>query len=487
VNDWSELVAGALVGTDRRGVAEPGDVLDRAAAWSVYRRAGWRPGRDLPAPRPAPPETGPVVSDAAAERLAGFLDPMSRLDSETRAALATEWLTAVVDRGLRAPAPLLPELLEAGRRDAALRPLILAVGGARATWLAAQRPEWTYLTRVGEEAGPADPATWWEGTTGQRVRYLTALRRSDPEAGRALLAGEWAALAPDERQSLLGALAVGLEPPDEDLLEAALDDRRAQVRARAADLLAALPGSRYAARMVARARAGLAVVGDRLVVSAPEVCGPDLRRDGIVARPPTGTGERAWWLRQILACTPLHALPEPDPARFLALRVSDGWAEPVRAGVAEAAARQRDHAWAAALLDELEGPDAARSLVEPLYQALHPDEAVRRAVAALSAEPVERTGRLVESLLPHCRPPWPDDLAAATLAAFARGARPWFPLRRVAHLAGLRAPTAFAGPAAALAERLAAAGPDGPADRARAGQQVATMLRLRHEMIQELT
>ena len=56
----------------------------------------------------------------------------------------------------------------------------------------------------------------------------------------------------------------------------------------------------------------------RIDVDPPAACDRAMRRDGIAPRPPAGTGERAWWLEEILARTPLRVWP--DPEAFLARR-----------------------------------------------------------------------------------------------------------------------------------------------------------------------
>ncbi len=94
--NWSEVVAAALVGTDRRPA--PGGavgLLDTAAALGLRRRAGVDAAHDVALPQPAPPDQAQLASAAATARLAGLLDPFTSIDgrgAETRLELVDEWL-----------------------------------------------------------------------------------------------------------------------------------------------------------------------------------------------------------------------------------------------------------------------------------------------------------------------------------------------------------------------------------------------------------
>jgi hypothetical protein len=493
VSAWAELVAAALVGTDRRPLPDAADpataVLDRAAAWGVYRRAGAPPVRGLTPPRPAPADARPLVGPAAAARLAGLLAAV--WEGAGRMSLVAEWLSVADERGRRVPPELLPDLLDTGRRHPDLRSLIVAAGGPRAVWLAEQSPEWTYAVALssGRDAADRDPTAWREGTTAQRFRHLAAVRRDDAAAGLTLLAEEWPTLGPDERTQLLPGLRTGLGPADEEFLEAALDDRRREVRAVAADLLGALPGSAYNRRMADRVRACLRREGATLAVRPPSECDAAMSRDGIVARPPAGVGARAWWLEQVLARAPLDALTDLTPELVATASTVDDWTWTTYRGLARAAAARRDHAWAAALVDRLaERTDARdRHLVDALHGALARDELVGRATAAVAAEPGPEALRRLESLLAHVRPPWPDELAVAGLRWIDMAARG--PLGNRLHgLCGLAATglaPRHAGPARAMADRLKAEAPSAPAGFAL--ERLAVTLGVRHDMIEELT
>ena len=476
MNQWNELLAAALVGTDRRPGIAAGTLLDRAAAWSVYRRAGLRPVEGLTTPAPAPAEHDPVVRTAATHRLAILADPDIFGDATIRLALLAEWLTEAARRGWRAPPELLPDLLDVGRRQRELRPLIVAAGGTRLSWLAQQNPEWTYIVSDVDSAASGD-SHWDEGTRGQRIAHLTALRRTEPAAGRALLTEEWSALPSEERAELLPRLAVGLGSDDEELLEAALDDRRREVRTVAIDLLNALSDSAFNARMAARARACITIRDGVIAVEPPAECDADMRRDGVIAKPPAGIGERAWWLEQELARAPLSTWGDPG---FLRHSIEEGWDVVVLRGLARAASIQHDSAWADALLDRIDLA-ASPAIVAQLYPALGPAELVKRAIEAMRDE-TAKLGKLIEYVLEHCPAPWSTDLATTVLAgleAHAKHRRMPYDLYRVSRIAALRMPPAFAAVAAAVAQRTDSRGIG-------VFERLAEILQLRHEMIQEL-
>ena len=368
---WPAAVNVALLGTDRmplvvpaadgslgvacsamvRAETDPSAALLRvAAAASAYRRCGWMPAvsADL-LPPPCPPDTHPTCPPAAAALL-------RRILNDEHASLLGEWLALAARRGVRAPADALPELLDLGRREPRLRPLILGAGGTRATWLAGQNEDWSFAT-----AGTNPDAleeTWETGTGPARLAALQQLRMLDPERARAALEKTWAQENPDERRGFVAALAHGLSPADEPFLERALDDRRKEVRQRAASLLATLPTSALVARMVARAKALLSfgksglLHRPRIDVTLPTAADASLVRDGVDTKPPIGIGERAWWLARILAAVPPSTWTSAwsiEPKALLRAIEGHEWREPLIAGWLMSSAQHRDVAWASAL------------------------------------------------------------------------------------------------------------------------------------------
>ena len=273
--------------------------------------------------------------------------------------LLVEWLTAVVARGRRAPAHLLPGLLDRTRRvspaDPELRRLAAQAGGSRARWLAGLNPDWTFVTA---HTLPGDDA-WRLGDAGQRRGYLAALRGRDPDAARELIAASWDA-AGRERVMFLSVLADGLSLADEPLLEAALDDRAAEICGWAAYLLARLPGSALGHRMAERARGCLrlarGISGTHLVANPLAECDADMRRDGITPGQGAGRAQlasQAHLLLEVIARTPLDTWTgEFGRSAEQILAVPAGrWAPVLFTGWSRAAMAQRDQEWMAALIN----------------------------------------------------------------------------------------------------------------------------------------
>ncbi|GGO83424.1 DUF5691 domain-containing protein [Wenjunlia tyrosinilytica] len=380
---WEELVTTALLGTERRAAPaaagaddQAAALLDLAAVGTVRRRAGLRPAEAQALPEQAPRDPRPPLPTAARRRLALLLSDRtgagsggSRGSAPNLGELLPQWLHAARGHGYRAPAALLPALLDAARGRSDLRRDALALAGPRGLWLAGLNPDWKFALRAGpaavaspeggggENSGDAERRLWEEGLFAERVGLIARLRARDARAALNLLRSTWADERAEDRLLFLDSLREGLDPDDEPFLEEALADRSKNVRATAAELLSCLPGSALAARMAARARACVALEpvggGHRIVVEAPYECDAEMQRDGIAPKPPTGRGERAWWLGQLVEASPLSLWTERfsrSPEEIVALAVTDDWRGDLHAAWSRAAVRQRDALWARALL-----------------------------------------------------------------------------------------------------------------------------------------
>ncbi|WP_449066282.1 DUF5691 domain-containing protein [Planomonospora algeriensis] len=319
-----------------------------------------------------------------------------------------------------------------------------------------------------QEAGAAGPRPeeWELGTPGDRRAHLAALRAADPAAARELLAATWEKETPEDRAAFLETFADGLGSGDEPFLEAALDDRRREVRNQAADLLTRLPDSRLARRMTERAARCLTAADRRILVHPPQECDAAMERDGIRARPPHGTGARSWWLQQLVARTPLEAWPAllgRPPGELVRAKIPD-WKREVMAGWVRATVLQCDSEWAR----ELFAWDPLADLLAVL---------TRQEQEAVATDFVRRhglDGQLI-MVLGGAAAPWGPALTRAVLQKILdlSGTQPWN-LGELVRLAGERADPALHG----LAERFSLEPPI---------QEVAALLRFRDDMLKELT
>ncbi|MGW6582480.1 DUF5691 domain-containing protein [Streptomyces globisporus] len=460
---WEELVTSALLGTDRRPPAPrggpvpadaPAALLDAAALHTVRRRAGLLPAVPEARPEPAAPDPRPALPEAARHRLAHLLADRSAPSGGGRRGAAPDltelipqWLAIANRQGFRAPAALLPPLLDAARARTDLRPQTLAFAGPRGMWLAGLNPDWKFALRGSASGAPqpdlTDPGAvarlWEEGLFAERVALLDAVRAQDPPAALALLATTWPAERAEDRLMFLDSLRSGLGGADEPFLEQALSDRSRNVRATAAELLSALPESALAGRMAARALS--CVHPDRtgdvasIAVEAPHECDADMQRDGVMAVPPTGRGERSWWLGQLVEATPLGVWEERFGGRpaeeIVALPVADDWADELHTAWCRAAVRQRNPRWSRALLGRPSEPVAngtgTASIAERSKLLASLDEGER---ASWVAEFIAAHG-LSEAfqLLGVCTVPWAGPLGRAVVDALdiARdgGSYPW--------------------------------------------------------------
>ena len=429
MREWDELVAGALLGTERRpsttsavtvagrpvAVVQTDDpqagFLATAAILGQWRRAGWiAPASPVPLPEPAPEETLPPCTPRAAYLLQTIL--------EFRSDLLSDWLGAASRAGRAAPPESLPDLFDLMKTRRELRPLMQSVLGARGRWLARMNPEWSALTAAD------DPREEWEtGPRDRRALALRQLREQYAASARALLETSWQTEPPEERARFLAELETGLGPQDEPFLEQALDDKRKEVRTIAARLLSLLPSSALAGRMRERllqtVRLEKRFLGTKFEVTPPAECDKAMLRDGIELKAPASigkVGERAWWLRQLAGACPPSTLPKAlgvSASDLLGLAKKTEWSDALIQGWAAAAGTFRDREWALLLLDLQYPPDVLEGLSRAIPSAELQSIAVSR-IRALRGRIYNDS--LLEFALTRAGGPWSLELGREVLA-----------------------------------------------------------------------
>ncbi len=313
------IVTTALVGTARQENADivtgtPVDTLVstlsageferqlllQAGAWAIYRQAGRMTEHIEEVPESAPDESLPACSLAVSVLL-------HRLLLGEHKNLLPEALEYLRMESLRIPFELLPLALAV--RTKSLQSAVFPVLGERGMWLSQFNPEWAWVKNFLPASANALPyeaeITWHEGTTGQRCEVLRRLRAIDPTLAREWLEAAWMQEKAEVRLELLRTLEVGLSEEDEPFLEKVLDDRAASVNAEVPPLLARIPASAFARRMLGRADAIVTNLQGKLRLKLPTTFDKAWQRDGIIEKPQASLDERSWWLIQILAYIPL--------------------------------------------------------------------------------------------------------------------------------------------------------------------------------------
>ncbi|WP_227980314.1 SWIM zinc finger family protein [Nocardia spumae] len=421
VSSSAMVVPVALLGTARRTL-DPGTlapavaetsraadpehtVLNAVALQELYHRGGAEPARVEPL-APAAPDDRRVLSPAAAHRLHQLLTDGSPM--------LAEWFEAALPGDPRAPDAFCAELLDQARTQTALRDSLLRLAGPRGRWLAALHPRWRPLLRAGDE----DPQVWTHGHPAERRSWLAALRSRDAAAAREALTETWSREPARGRAELLAVLAAGVGADDESLLESALDDPRGDVRRTAADLLARLPNSAFAARMRARAADWITVRSGALAADLPPELDDSARRDGltdrldpVAYRRDGGADVDAERIRRLMAATPLNHWESlcGSAAAATGLRLPDDILGPICAGWSEAALAQRDSRWAGPLFEVLSTTPtlgADPRLRQELFAVLPLEQRVRYLCGLDSSWLAE-----LELLVPALPRPWPQPLA----------------------------------------------------------------------------
>jgi Family of unknown function (DUF5691) len=361
---WQEVVKVALVGTERQALKvippdnklgeilscldssdKEGSLLSAAGAIALYQRAGKISLSDKP-PNPEPCESEELLDCSLLSR-----QHLALMLHGKHAQLLPEWLTEAAAARKRVPSEYLPHLLTLGQKQSHFRGAILPVLGKRGYWLAKQNPDWNYVNReITDKA-------WQIGNKEARRVLLQRLREQDPDKAREQLKKTWKKESAEERASLLAALEINLSMNDEPFLEAALDDKRKQVRDVTAKLLSKLPESRLCQRMIERVRPLITFNHNSLQVTLPSTCDRQMIRDGIdQSRYSSTLGEKASLLLQMLCCVPPSFWCntwDKTPKQLMQAVDGSEWEKMLLEAWATAALKSQDSVWAEVLLSHV--------------------------------------------------------------------------------------------------------------------------------------
>jgi hypothetical protein len=378
--EWQQLVKSAVLGSERspahavaaesesqlgnllaqvKPASREAGLLSAAAIVSTYQRCG------LLLEAGAQPSLAPCEADVLPRCPATAISYLRRILGGEYLFLLPEFLIALQVAGRRLPEELLPELFDSvkqgfAKSDPQARTAVSAVIGRRGHWLANLNPEWSF---IGASIAPAD---WETSTRASRIELLRRLRQENPEQARTLVLSTWNTDAPEDRIAFIEEFEHGLSQQDEAFLEAALDDRRKEVRQRAAEMLMRIRESalvhrlwqRLAPRVRLEKASGLKLkklLGKPAIeVELPERWEDSMQHDGIEEKPPQGIGEKAWWIQQMARAVPpeyWESHLQLTPERCVAAFAQSEFGDALLPAIAESVLRHRNPLWAKPLLE----------------------------------------------------------------------------------------------------------------------------------------
>ncbi|BAY85857.1 hypothetical protein NIES267_53630 [Calothrix parasitica NIES-267] len=358
---WQDLVKTSVIGTQRQKLKiasqdnqlgevlsgldtsdKEGCLLSAAGTIYLYRKAGQAAAIDSKKTlNTCDLDDLPYCSQVSGEHLGMMLS-----GGDSRA--LPEWLKLLAETKKVVLPKYLPELLAFGKRNNHLRKDILPILGKRGIWLAAQNPDWNYVS------GENTDKIWKNGSLEARKKLLQELRQSEPKKGREQLQNIWSKERAQERSSLLEALEVSVNVDDEPFLKDALDDRSKLVRDVAARLLAQIPESKLVKRMIERVRPLLSLDSKGIEVELPKKCTLEMTQDGIdESKYIPSLGEKASLLLQMLGCVPPSIWSnewKKKPIELIKIIEGSKWEKLFLEAWTTATVRSKDIVWAEALL-----------------------------------------------------------------------------------------------------------------------------------------
>lgn len=357
---WQELAKIALLGTEHSTISErvlqtlqgqgidveqeqPSVLANAAALYAQLRKAGFalkRFGGEMPNPVEFSSEATCSFRSTNHLRLI--------LDGKYSAALP-EFIAHLLENGHQLPAENLPNLLQ--RTDVnewwhAIQP---AIGGS-GKWLLSQHPVWKKMVERPEEL------SWDTGGREERLRLLQHLRQQNPSKGLELLRSTWQDERYQDKVAFLGELHTGISSADEAFLEACLDDRRKEVRRKAAELLAQVTDSALAERMFVRVSALFQWSRGKLKINLPGDVSAEEARDGILKIHPDWIGgAKAGYLGQLMSLVPpsrweMHW--DMEPVVIWKYLSNTDWASTIGIAIAKAAVLHDDSKWMEQMLEQ---------------------------------------------------------------------------------------------------------------------------------------
>jgi hypothetical protein len=372
MNAWETLVASALVGIDRQSptidITHPAlidyaealpsqsmthQILGAAGLISSYQLVGQSVvATSRLSPEPARAEQLTCCSSQTAQYLITILQENRYGD------ILPELLQLLANNHQTVPPDFLPLLLDAGKKDKKIRPLILPILGNLGQWLVRQNPQWEY--GAGAAITDADlvniQEAWATGSRSERSAALSQWRELQSVESRQALAATWKQEKADDRATWLEILQIGLSLADAEFLEVALVDQSEPVRRQAIHLLNQLP-SQYRQRLTKLATELLVIKdvdGYQLQINLPQADAVEWIAVGLLDKPSSKAGAKPAkvtfeQLSPVFVGADLNVWP-PDIDRLITSIQSLSAGNIILSGLARAACYQQRMDWIEVLI-----------------------------------------------------------------------------------------------------------------------------------------
>jgi Family of unknown function (DUF5691) len=402
MNAWETLVASALVGIDRQppvidftdlalhdyqetlqSRSATQQILGAAGLIAAYQAVGQGVATtNLPLPAAANSIQLKCCSPQTTQHLSTILQ------GNRYAAILPELLQLLAQAQQTVPPDFLPLLLDVGKRDKKLRPLILPVLGNLGQWLVHQNRQWEYgsAAKIAEVDLANIQEIWATGSRSERSAALAQWRELQPAESRQALATGWKQEKADDRAAWLEILQTGLSLEDEEFLEMALVDRSEPVRRQAIHLLNQLP-SQYRQRLTKLASELLVVrdVNDKykIKINLPAEDAAEWIAAGILNKPKAGTQQVITierFLPAIIAAD-LDIWP-PDLDRLITSIGKQTTGNAILTALAQAAGYQQRTDWIEALLTQSSNAFHSFNIQTFLFSLSQNDQVVKERLFA---------------------------------------------------------------------------------------------------------
>lgn len=254
MNFWNNVVQTAMLGTDKKDIAQQDDlpeellaavkiindnaVIDAEEKFIQTAALGFNYRQSGTCPNPQPDATLSLAPDE--EKLycnAEAVQALKDILFEDSVGLLKIWLQLCVQKNQIVTPALIPALMDKSVQQKHLKTLVQQCVGQRGAWLSQFNSEWNFAREIKFED------LWQTGTPAERKNTLQQLRISDASKAREWLKETWPVENANSKNDLLSAMSINISSGDIEWLECLLNEKSQKVKDQVLQLLKQIPTS----------------------------------------------------------------------------------------------------------------------------------------------------------------------------------------------------------------------------------------------------